>query len=134
MATQPIQLTPASAGSAHLEDVTARLPPDDELVVALVPLARNLRLTSDTGSVEVRQHIPAGHKLATRPVAQGDPVHRYGQFIGYATAPIAPGDHVHTHNLAVGAFHTAGRTKIASSLRWVSRDPTRALDILGQQP
>lgn len=37
-------------------------------------------------------------------------------------------------NLAVGAFHTAGRTKIASSLRWVSRDPTRALDILSQQP
>jgi predicted transposase YbfD/YdcC len=36
-------------------------------------------------------------------------------------------------NLAVGAFHTAGRTKIASSLRWVSRDPTRTLDILGQQ-
>ncbi|MCA1673517.1 MAG: ISAs1 family transposase, partial [Actinobacteria bacterium] len=35
-------------------------------------------------------------------------------------------------NLAVGALHTAGRTKIASSLRWVSRDPTRALDILGQ--
>ena len=35
-------------------------------------------------------------------------------------------------NLAVGAFHTAGRTKIASSLRWVSRDPTRALNILGQ--
>jgi predicted transposase YbfD/YdcC len=35
-------------------------------------------------------------------------------------------------NLAVGAFHTTGRTKIASSLRWVSRDPTRALNILGQ--
>lgn len=36
-------------------------------------------------------------------------------------------------NLAVGALHTAGRTKIASSLRWVSRDPTRALDILAHQ-
>lgn len=35
-------------------------------------------------------------------------------------------------NLAVGVLHTAGRTKIASSLRWVSRDPTRALDILSQ--
>jgi predicted transposase YbfD/YdcC len=35
-------------------------------------------------------------------------------------------------NLAVGALHTAGRTKIAPSLRWVSRDPTRALHILGQ--
>ena len=35
-------------------------------------------------------------------------------------------------NLAVGALHAAGRTKIASSLRWVSRDPARALNILGQ--
>jgi hypothetical protein len=36
-------------------------------------------------------------------------------------------------NLAAGAFHTAGRTKIASTLRRVSRDPTRAHDILGRQ-
>ena len=35
-------------------------------------------------------------------------------------------------NLAVGALHTAGRTKIASSIRWVSRDPIRALDILAR--
>lgn len=35
-------------------------------------------------------------------------------------------------NLAVGALHTAGRTKIAASLRWISRDPTRILDILSQ--
>jgi predicted transposase YbfD/YdcC len=35
------------------------------------------------------------------------------------------------HNLAIGALRTAGRTKIAASLRWISRDPTRALDILG---
>jgi predicted transposase YbfD/YdcC len=35
-------------------------------------------------------------------------------------------------NLAVGALHTAGRTKIATSLRWISRDPTRALNILSQ--
>lgn len=36
------------------------------------------------------------------------------------------------HNLAVGVLHAAGRTKIASSLRWVSRNPLRALDILGE--
>jgi predicted transposase YbfD/YdcC len=35
-------------------------------------------------------------------------------------------------NLAVGVLHASGRTKIASSLRWVSRDPTRALDILAR--
>jgi hypothetical protein len=35
-------------------------------------------------------------------------------------------------NLAVGAFHTAGHTKIVNSPRWISRDPTRTLTILGQ--
>jgi predicted transposase YbfD/YdcC len=35
-------------------------------------------------------------------------------------------------NLAIGALRTAGRTNIASSLRWISRNPTRVLSILSQ--
>jgi predicted transposase YbfD/YdcC len=35
-------------------------------------------------------------------------------------------------NLTIGALRTAGRTNIASSLRWISRNPTRVLPILGQ--
>jgi predicted transposase YbfD/YdcC len=35
-------------------------------------------------------------------------------------------------NLAIGVLHTAGRTQIAASLRWISRDPTRVLDILNR--
>lgn len=35
-------------------------------------------------------------------------------------------------NLAVDALRTAGHTKIAPSLRWISRHPTRVLSILGQ--
>lgn len=35
-------------------------------------------------------------------------------------------------NLAIGALRTAGRTKIAAGLRWVSRNPLRVLDILNQ--
>jgi predicted transposase YbfD/YdcC len=35
-------------------------------------------------------------------------------------------------NLAIGALRTAGRTNIASSLRWISRNPTRVLSILNQ--
>ena len=45
--------------------------------------------------------IPPGHKVATRHVAEGQPVRRYGQIIGFATTDIAPGDHVHTQNIAV---------------------------------
>ncbi|MDO5641046.1 MAG: UxaA family hydrolase, partial [Paracoccus sp. (in: a-proteobacteria)] len=45
---------------------------------------------------------PAGHKIARIAIAQGQPVVKYGQVIGYATADIAPGDHVHSHNCAFG--------------------------------
>ena len=43
---------------------------------------------------------PSGHKIATRPIAAGEPVMKYAQRIGLASRDIAPGDHVHTHNLA----------------------------------
>ncbi|MGH8805623.1 MAG: UxaA family hydrolase, partial [Polaromonas sp.] len=46
--------------------------------------------------------IPAGHKVATRSIAAGEPVRRYNQIIGFASKAIAPGEHVHTHNLNMG--------------------------------
>jgi len=48
--------------------------------------------------------IPAGHKAALRDIAQGEPVRRYGQIIGFASRPIRRGEHVHTHNLSMGDF------------------------------
>jgi altronate hydrolase len=53
-------------------------------------------------AVTIRGLIPAGHKVATRDIAAGEPVRRYNQIIGFATRPIAAGEHVHTHNLGVG--------------------------------
>ena len=50
------------------------------------------------------ERIPAGHKVAIRPIAVGEPIRRYGQIIGFATAPIAPGQHVHTQNCGMGDF------------------------------
>jgi altronate hydrolase len=42
--------------------------------------------------------LSAGHKIARRAIAAGDPVLKFGQFIGRATADIAAGAHVHTAN------------------------------------
>jgi len=42
--------------------------------------------------------IPFGHKVALRPIAQGEPVFKYGVAIGTATQAIAEGEHVHVHN------------------------------------
>ncbi len=54
--------------------------------------------------VNPKQRIPAGHKVAVKPIPQGQPIRRYGQIIGFATTNIAPGEHVHTHNTGMGDF------------------------------
>ena len=54
--------------------------------------------------VATAARIPAGHKIAVRAHAKGEPVRRYGQIIGFASSPIAPGEHVHVHNLEMGDF------------------------------
>jgi len=45
-----------------------------------------------------------GHKMAVAPIAQGEPVRKYDQIIGFATAQIASGDWVHTHNVEMHDF------------------------------
>lgn len=50
-----------------------------------------------------------GHKIARAEHAQGAPVVKFGQVIGYATRPIARGEHVHTHNCAIGEHDQAYR-------------------------
>lgn len=102
--SQPIQLTPTRSGGAPLSEVAVHLHPDDEVAVAKVTLAPGFLLEQPDRTVRVAQVIAAGHKVALRPIAIGDPVHRYGQVIGFATAPIEPGEHVHSHNLTVGAL------------------------------
>src|SRR5690606_25094398 len=53
------------------------------------------------GDVAAFERIPRGHKVAIAPIAEGEPVLKYGQIIGYATRAIRPGEHVHLHNLAI---------------------------------
>jgi altronate hydrolase len=78
-----------------------RLHPEDGVVIARqvlppgTPVAPNVLATA---------RIPAGHKVAVVAHAQGEPVRRYGQIIGFATETISPGQWVHTHNLAMGDF------------------------------
>jgi altronate hydrolase len=83
-------------------DLTIRLHPEDDVVIARTELPAGTLVQKENVRAAVR--IPAGHKIAVRAVAQGQPVHRYNQIIGFATQPIAPGDHVHVHNIAMGDF------------------------------
>ncbi|MBI5831959.1 MAG: altronate dehydratase [Armatimonadetes bacterium] len=76
-----------------------RLHPDDHVAVAREDLAAG----SECDGVSARADIPRGHKIALTTVAEGQPVRKYGQVIGFASAAIEPGDWVHTHNLGFGA-------------------------------
>ncbi|MFZ5733951.1 MAG: UxaA family hydrolase [Pseudomonadota bacterium] len=78
-----------------------RLHPDDSVVIARATL---LPGASVEGSLAASERIPAGHKVAVKPIAPGEPIRRYGQIIGFATQPIAPGQHVHTQNCGMGDF------------------------------
>jgi len=94
---------PPSAGPVALSDVALRLHPIDEVAICRVSLQPGTLLAGNP-PVRVRTLIPSGHKIALQAVDAGQPVHRYGQIIGYATQPIAMGDHVHQHNLGMRDF------------------------------
>jgi len=81
--------------------------PRDDVAVALRPVAAGDPLAP---GVVAATDIPAGHKVALRPIAVGEDVRKYGWPIGRATRAIAPGAHVHSHNLVtslsgVEAYH-----------------------------
>jgi altronate hydrolase len=82
--------------------LTLRLHPEDSVVIARVALAPGTSIPEE--GTTVRSVVPAGHKVATRDVAKGEAVRRYGQVIGFATRDIGKGEHVHTQNLGMGEF------------------------------
>jgi altronate hydrolase len=85
--------------------VAVILSPLDHVAIAKQPLFAGTELVlPDGGRITVEQIVPPGHKVALREIAEGQPVRRYGQIIGFATRAIPAGAHVHTQNLAVGDF------------------------------
>ncbi|MEX1660873.1 UxaA family hydrolase [Thioclava sp. 15-R06ZXC-3] len=76
------------------------LHPDD--TVAVLPL-RAAEGSCPLGKGAPLSHpVAAGHKIARVAMAAGDPVIKFGQFIGRASQPIALGAHVHTQNCTFG--------------------------------
>lgn len=71
----------------------------DNVAVAKVFLARSTPISIDDTSVECGADIPAGHKVATAEIAEGQPVIKFGQTIGFASQKIGSGDWVHVHNV-----------------------------------
>ena len=93
---------PAAVTGQHR---VVRIHPDDNVAVAVDALAPGNVFSLDN-AIEARTEIPAGHKIALRRIADGDPVIKYGFPIGRATATIEPGEWVHSHNLATALSGT----------------------------
>jgi altronate dehydratase small subunit len=88
-----------------------RLKDDDHVAVCLrvLPAGAEILFEGEAPLV-VREAIPAGHKIALRPIAAGELIRKYGQTIGRATVAIAPGEHVHVQNVE----GTRGRGDLAA--------------------
>ena len=77
-----------------------RLHPADTVAVALSDIPEGfIHLMPDGTRIRAAAPIARGHKMALTPMAEGDPVLRYGFPIGRASRAITPGEHVHAHNL-----------------------------------
>jgi len=80
------------------------LHPDDNICVAARHLAAGETIEIAGGRLTLAEPVRLGHKIAVRPIRQGDYVRKYGQIIGQAISPIEPGQWVHSHNLINGEF------------------------------
>jgi altronate hydrolase len=80
------------------------LHPADNVCVATRDLPKGAVITAGGNTVELREAVRLGHKIALQPLAAGQQVVKYGQIIGFTTETIAPGTWLHTHNLTAGQF------------------------------
>ena len=74
--------------------------PEDNVVVCLEEMKKGDKITlSDKREVELKEDVPAGHKLAVRDISNGENIIKYGYAIGHATEDIAIGRWIHTHDI-----------------------------------
>lgn len=99
MSLLEISKLPTAENSAiHLNEA-------DNVAIARVPLTQGQDLNIDGHAIHVAGPVPAGHKVALKPIQAGDAIIRYGQVMGRASKAIAPGEHIHTHNVGFEELH-----------------------------
>jgi altronate hydrolase len=87
-------------------------PESDNVAIALKPFEPGEAIEGVTVAESIRQY----HKMALSDIALGDPVHKYGQILGYVTSPIPAGTWVHNHNLDMGKLMEANVTDLATDI------------------
>ena len=87
-----------------LAKVAVHLRPEDNVAVAARDLPPGQEVDFQGERLTVARRVGLGHKLALRPIKQGEAVRKYGQIIGFANRDVAAGEHVHVHNVSAAAF------------------------------
>lgn len=88
----------------------------DNVAVAVEALTAGETVELAGTTYTVGSDIPAGHKMAIKPIAQGEDVVKYGFPIGTAKESVEPGTWMHTHNV---------QSKLAGELTY-SYEPEKA--------
>ncbi|MCC8067135.1 MAG: altronate dehydratase family protein [Clostridiales bacterium] len=76
-----------------------KIAPNDNVVVALHPIAKEEQLEVGGQLITAVEDIPQGHKMAIAPIKSGENIIKYGFSIGHATSDAEPGMWMHTHNV-----------------------------------
>ena len=74
-----------------------RINPSDNVAVALTPLKSGTKINLN-GGIILQNDIPAGHKFALAPIAEGEDVIKYGFPIGHLICNVSAGCHI-DHNI-----------------------------------
>lgn len=80
------------------------LRPGDDVAIARRAIRPGEEFAMIGSTLTTLDEIPSGHKIALKDIAQGEPVRKYGQTIGFARGGICKGNHIHLHNLEAKAF------------------------------
>lgn len=83
-----------------VEDALLVLDANDNVATALRDLEVGEEFDIEAETVQVREAIEFGHKVALANLDPDDAVYKYGEVVGRTTSPVHAGEWVHTHNLA----------------------------------
>ncbi|MBQ1465837.1 MAG: UxaA family hydrolase, partial [Eubacteriaceae bacterium] len=72
---------------------------NDTVAVAIEPISSGEVCEAGGESIEIKEDIRKGHKVALKDIAKGETVIKYGSPIGEAACDISRGSWIHTHNL-----------------------------------
>jgi len=94
--------------------------PRDNVAVCLESMAKGEKIVLSGHEILLNEEIPAGHKIALSPIAEGENIIKYGEPIGHVICSIEIGSHIHSHNL---------KTNLSGNLEYKFNQKLRSLTV-----